>query len=118
MKEKSLLERVRELSRLILKSEQDTLNIQAGLESMAALLGAASLIVDSDGKRIGEAYPAAWPCERLRDENAARGDSCRLQRNCRPQSRPANPGLILPFTRGAANRRQAMVKDALTGICT
>jgi transcriptional pleiotropic repressor len=74
MKEKTLLDRVRELSQLILKSEQDSLNIQAGLESMAALLNAASIIVETDGKRIGEAYPAAWPCERLRDESAARGD--------------------------------------------
>lgn len=74
MQEKSLLEKVREVNRLILESDSDSLNINEGLNSLVSVIDASVFVIGSDGQLLGQAFGTRWICGGLREYVAAQGE--------------------------------------------
>lgn len=74
MQEKSLLEKVREVNRLILESDSDSLNINESLNSLVSVIDASVFVTGSDRQLLGHAFSTRRNCSGLQEYVAEQGD--------------------------------------------
>ncbi len=74
MQEKSLLEKVRNVNRLILESDGDSLNITEGLNSLTSVIDTSVFIIGTDGQLFGKAFSTCRVCGGLQEYVDAKGE--------------------------------------------
>jgi transcriptional pleiotropic repressor len=75
MQEKSLLEKVRKINRLILESDSDSFNISGVLNSLASVIDASVFLTGTEGQLLlGQTFSERWVCGGLQEYVVAKGE--------------------------------------------
>ena len=65
MQEKSLLDKIRKLSRFILESNGASFNLASSLDSLASVIEGSLFVAGADGRLLGRAFGRHWICRGL-----------------------------------------------------
>ncbi len=65
MQEKSLLGKIRKLSRFILETDGDSFNLASSLDSLASVIEGSLFVTGADGRLLGRAFGKRWVCSGL-----------------------------------------------------